>query len=115
MAERTYFYLKQGDTGRALLCILEDTRGLAQDLTGATVRFSMRLRGSATPKVSAQACTVVDALAGTVRYDWQAADLDIPGVYQAEFVATLASGKDITFPANQSPADYLLVVVQDDV
>lgn len=66
--------------------------GVPFDLTGSTVRFRMRLIGSATLKVDALA-VIVSAPAGTVRYDWAAADVDTPGIYLAWWQVTLASGK----------------------
>ena len=58
------------------------------DLTGATVTFSMRhqkAKATETPVVNGAACTVTDAAAGAVEYRWGATDLDVPGLYTAEF------------------------------
>lgn len=65
---------------------------VAFDLTGSSVRFRMRLQTSSTLKVDASA-SIVLASAGTVRYDWQAADVDTPGSYRAWWSVTLQSGK----------------------
>lgn len=114
MAER--FYIKEGDTARPVVVTLCDDTGAVQDLTGASVAFSMRLRGTATKKVAAGSCNVASpATGGIVRYDFQATDVDTPGTYEAEFVVTMPNGKVVTFPAGAKPLDYLLVIVQDNV
>lgn len=65
--------------------------GVAVDLTTATVRFKMRAVGSSTLKVDALA-TVVTPLAGEVRYDWTALDVDTAAVYICWWEVTI-SGK----------------------
>jgi hypothetical protein len=66
--------------------------GVVKDLTGCTVKFRMRAVGSSTLKVDA-AATVVSAGAGSVRYDWQTADVDTAATYLVWWtVTTVASG-----------------------
>ena len=80
------------------------TAGGAQvDLTGATVRFRMRPVGSSTLKVD-QAAAVITPAAGTVRYDWQAVDVDTPGDYLGWWRVTLPSSKVIESP------EFLVIV-----
>lgn len=104
------FYVKQNDTSPAMLATLQDADGVAVSLVGATVRFHMRKLGGTQTKVDA-AATVVNALAGTVRYSWIAADTNTVGSYQAEFEVTYADASVETFP-NDS---YIPVEIIDDI
>jgi hypothetical protein len=104
------FYVKQNDTSPAMLATLQDADGNAVNVTGATVRFHMRAVGS-TQVVVDEAATIVTALDGLVRYDWQAADTDTIGSYQAEFEVTYADSSVETFPND----GYIRVEIIDDI
>jgi BppU N-terminal domain len=104
------FHLKQGDRLPALSATLQTLAGVAVNLTGGTVRFLMRAKRGDPLKVDA-AAVIVDAAAGTVRYDWGATDSDTVGVYQGEFEYSDAGGKKETFPND----GYFTVVITDDI
>jgi hypothetical protein len=90
------FYLKRGDTSPSLLSAITPS---TVDLTGATVRFNMRAADNGAVKVSRAAAVIVTPTGTpTVRYDWQAANVDTAGFYDAEFEVTYAGGAVETFP-----------------
>lgn len=103
------FYIKQNDTQPRMLATLKDGDENLIDLTGASVRFHMRTVGGSV--VTDSAAVVVTAGSGLVRYDWQAADTDTVGSYQAEFEVTYADGTIETFPNN----GYIRVQIGDDI
>lgn len=101
--------VKVGDAGTKVRATLK-SGGDPVDLTGASVKFIMRLPGASAPKVNA-AATVEDAAAGKVAYTFIAADLDTPGDYWAEWQVTFGGGAVQTFPAG----GYNIVRVVDDL
>ena len=103
-------FVKQNDTSPAIEATLQDSDGEAVNLTSATARFLMRRRGRTTAKVSAEA-TITNAAAGVVQYDWDPADTDTPGQYEAEFEVTYSDGTKETFPSR----GYISIVIVDDI
>ena len=105
------FYIKQGDTVPALEVFLKDAFGAPVNVTGATIKFSMRVKPAGAVKVSSQAASIVTAGTGRVKYAWVAANTDTADEYEGEFEVTFSNGGIQTFP-NDS---HISIVVTDDV
>lgn len=106
-------YIKRNDREPSVSAVLwagTDPAALTTALTGATLKFIMRLRGGTTTKVNSSA-TIVSAAARTVRYDWAAGDTDTAGEYDAEFEVTTSGGKKYTFPNGK----HLEVQITEDL
>lgn len=95
------FSIKQNDTAPSIKATLKDGSGTAIDLTDATIRFHMKAVGETSVKVDAL-CSIVDASAGIVQYNWTANDTDTAGTYYAEFEVTYDDGAIETFPNNSN-------------
>lgn len=105
------YFIKRNDTKGTIECNLLDGDSTAADLTGATVKFLMRREGRSDAKVDAEASVVGDPAEGIVSYQWQAADTDTAGDYEAEFEVTFSDGRVATFPSD----GYISVKVLADV
>ncbi len=107
-----HFYMKQNDTEPALQVDLTDAEDDAVILTGATIKFFMRIEPQSTVKINGSAATVIDADAGRVQYQWASAgDTDDQDDFEAEFEVTYAGGGIQTFPGR----NYILVHIVDDI
>lgn len=104
------FYIKQNDTLPAISAQLVDADGTVPDITGATVKFIMRLTSGGAAKVDASA-TIVTAATANVKYGWIGADTDTVGDYEGEFEVTLATGGIQTYPNSK----YIPIKVMDDI
>ena len=107
----SHFYIKQNDTRPAIAANLTDANAAAVNLTGATVKFSMRVEPAGTVKVNAATATIDDAEAGQVSYNWTASDTNTADDYEAEFQVTFAGGAVQTFQGR----NWIAVHVIDDV
>jgi hypothetical protein len=104
------FTIKRGDTSPRLLYALQPSAEI--DLTGATVRFSMRSRALGTLRVNRQTALIIIATGTpTVAYDWKASETTNAETCEAEFEVTYASGAVETFPN----ADFITVLVTSDI
>lgn len=102
------FNLKRGDTSPSLDYALIPA---SVDLTGATVRFSMKNRAGAVVIDSAVATVVTATVTPTVRYPWAPADTAVAGFYRAEFEVTYAGGQIETFPNH----GFIGVLIDPDI
>ena len=107
----SHFYIKQNDTRPAIAANLTAANAAAVNLTGATVKFSMRVEPAGTVKVNAATATIDDAEAGQVSYNWTASDTNTADDYEAECQVTFAGGAVQTFPGR----NWIAVHVIDDV
>jgi hypothetical protein len=79
------------DTAPSVFGLLAFPNGDPVSLSGATVKFQMRLATSRRFTVNDDA-VVLSPSAGTVRYDWAEGDLYIPGSYIARWEVTFGDG-----------------------
>jgi hypothetical protein len=61
------------------------------DLTGCTVRFSIKSPTGVITNAAHMVCDILDELAGTARYNFSAGDIPKPGKYQCDVEVTNAS------------------------
>lgn len=102
------FALAVNDTSPTLRVTATDNAGGIIDLTGASATFEMEDFYSGVPKVTPTAAVIEDAANGVLRYDWDAADVDLAGLFSARFVVTYSDGRPETFPNRGS----ILVEIQ---
>ena len=110
MPEET-FYIKQNDTASFLTRDLKDAFGAPVNVTGAAVKFSMRVKPAGTVKVDDEDAVIVTAGTGRVRYEWTATNTNTADEYEGEFQVTYANGKIQTFPND----GHIPIVVTDDI
>jgi hypothetical protein len=76
----------QSDTRPFFAVVIKNNiTNAAVDLTGTTVTFYLRHKRTRTAKIGGAPCVLTDAVNGKVEYRWSATDLDVPGLYDAEF------------------------------
>lgn len=87
-------YLVQGDIGTQVKAtIYRDDDGSAVDLTGATVRFKFRKKGTTTVLTTLTPASA-DLPNGIVIFQFGSGDLDVDqGEYEAEIEATWSDGR----------------------
>ncbi len=105
------FKIKRNDTRPAIQATLGS---VVNGDTITSVAFNMA-DTSGTLVVDAASATIVQQASATqsaaVKYQWQAADTDTSGIYNAEFQVTFSDGRVETFP-NEG---YLKVQIVSDL
>lgn len=80
-------YMKRGSLWPKLQATINIQRDT--NLTGCTV--AVRIRPQEVATYVTYSCTILDAAAGTVEYQWQAGNTDVAGVFWLEFWITVPS------------------------
>lgn len=91
------FDIKRDATRPSIGFKIQDSSGVAVDLTDATVVLKMTTPGG-TVKIDDEACTITDEPGGLVRYDWEVGDTDVQGRYNAELTVTYPDLTTERFP-----------------
>lgn len=102
MAIKT-LYIKKNDLQPYYYGQVKDASGAVVDITGATVRVTMKNASTGTLKIDrgTTGITVTDAANGKFQYAWQSGDTNTVGTYYIEFeVSPVGTGK-FTVPANE--------------
>ena len=102
MAVLKDFYIKKNDLQPYYYAQVKDAAGAVVDITGATVRVTLKLAGASTLKIdrATTGITVTDAANGKFQYAWQFGDTNTAGTYHIEFeISPVGTGK-FTVPAN---------------
>jgi hypothetical protein len=107
----SHFYIKQFDTRPAITANLTDANDAAVNLTGATVKFNMRVDPAGTVKVELGTSVIENSEAGQVSYSWSSTDTNTADDYEAEFQVTFAGGAVQTFPGR----NWIAVHIIDDI
>lgn len=101
--------VNEGDRGTPIRFEIYENDGTPKDVSSWTFTFTMKLLGSASAKIDAEAAVVTNGGSdGKVHYAWGATDLDAPGDYVAWLTAT-TSGLEINYPQE----GRLIVAVQN--
>ena len=111
------FGIKQGTLGPPLDAVLRGADDTPQNLTNASVTFSMEHENGKI-KVATAACAVLDAAGGQVRYQWVTGDTDTPGRYRGEFIVSNLAPTPVRFPSGKSgrhPTGYIEIEVLEAV
>jgi hypothetical protein len=105
--------VKQGDLFPDVEDIVLDENGAVVDVTGATIKFSMRpARDPATVSLDEQDGSVVNGPQGKIKYQWLSGQTDITaGTYEGEFTIDPAVGDTFRHPTE----GFITVVIEERI
>jgi hypothetical protein len=111
------FTLMEGDLLPALDFHATDGEGNPLDLTGGTAAFWMATLPIAIDENSVNAipltaATIVDPVAGHIRYQWVSGDTDARGKYRAVFEVTIGARK---FSLPNDDAIYVTILARGPI
>ncbi len=96
------FRIKKSDTKPYLTVTLQDSDGVAINLTGSSIQFNLGNASDYT-NVHSAAAVITDAVNGQCEYRWNGtSDTVTPGLFFGEFQITFSDGKIMTLPNNHS-------------
>lgn len=99
MGRAADYFLSQFDTAAVIQATLLDPGGKTPiNLTGATLRFSIRRANDSVPSGGGVASIVGDPTLGVVSYQWQPVDVATPGMFNAEWIVTFPGSHEMTWP-----------------
>ncbi len=101
------FFLCVGDQLPLIQETLVNGDGTTPNLTGASVAFVIIDQAHAGAQFGG-AATIVDPVAATVQYTWQASDTTAAGTYVYRWVVTFPGGKQETYPNGDTPRQLLI-------
>lgn len=94
------FEIKRGSRGPRLEATLSSS-GVAQNLTGTTVKlYATRVR-TGVILLNGSAVTIDTPLEGKVHFDWPDTSAWLLGMYRCEFEVTGGSPSPVRFPSNE--------------
>lgn len=108
------FSIKRNDLAPSLRGTATDGNGAPinlSDITDAVFLMTLADPTATGPTINRQAATIEDAIAGTLRYDWQQGDTATAGIYKGEFELTKSSGQPETIPND----GYLMIEIKPDL
>ena len=104
-------YMKQGDTASIMKRTLVNAFGSPVNLTGASLKFSMRVKPGGATKVDRASATISNAGLGEVQYSFSASDTNTADEFESEWEVSFSDGSVQTFPND----GYTPVIVTDDI